>query len=30
MRGAITRNNGRVMMTPGISFTPSGRVSGSE
>ena len=29
-RGAISRVGGRVSMTPGISFTQSGRVSGSE
>jgi len=29
MRGAISRTGGRVTMTPGISFTGSGAVSGS-
>jgi hypothetical protein len=29
MRGAISRAGGRVSVTPGVSFTSSGRVSGS-
>jgi hypothetical protein len=29
MRGAISRVNGRVSVTPGISFSKGGAVSGS-